>query len=59
MGVFISCLAEYTTATKKKIERETERRQEREMKDRHAEIQLGTSKQKRLNDLEIERECRI
>ncbi len=46
---------------KKKVkERQKEgKKEEREMKDRHAETLLRMSKQKCLNDLPGERECRI
>lgn len=56
MGVFISCLAEYTTGIKKK--KSERQKKKREMKDRHAGTPL-MSKQKCLNDLLGERECRI
>lgn len=61
MGVFISCLAGYTTGLKKKgkKDRREARRGKRKMKDRHAETLLRMSKQKCLNDLPAERECRI
>ena len=55
MGLFISCLAEYTTCVKKK----KKRKKKREMKGRHAETPLMMSKQRCLNDLPGERESRI